>query len=236
MHYIRARWPLYHTVHCVDNTLAQMIADCGAENWHLFAIRKRMWRKHVCMPCAWIAGNISPHASIFEPGCGSGANLLWLAERGFTQLSGADIQAPAVHLAQQLAKKANFPVRIWQDDSLKPAILPSNVDVILSVNWLYHVPGTCFNNFLHTYAPCLSAQGVIICDMIDTRYNNVTDNQYHTKDFRLPRSQRRVSEYTMRVSKADMKSIAAKHGLHLIKHTQFYARPQRTAYVFGRDA
>lgn len=235
LHYLREHWPLYHKIQCIDDSLPKLIKDCGAEDWHLFAIRKRMWRKHVCNPCAWIANNIPVDASIFEPGCGSGANLLWLAEKGFTQLSGADIQAPAVQLAQKLAKKANLPICVWQDNSLQPTILPRNVDVILSVNWLYHVRETSFNDFLRLYTPCLSPTGVIICDMIDTRYNAVTNNQYHTKDYHLPPSQRRASEYTMRLSKGEMANIADRHDLKLIKHTPFYARPQRTAYVFARN-
>ena len=59
------------------------------------------WR-HVCIACGWLADSLPRDARIFEPGCGSGANLLWLAQQGFTRLQGADISAEVVALCRGL--------------------------------------------------------------------------------------------------------------------------------------
>ncbi len=232
--YVYARWPFRHTLGCVDSNLSKMVSDCNAERWHLYAITSRISRRHVCIPCAWVADNFSSNSFIFEPGCGSGANLLWLAEHGFTRLAGADIKDSAIELARRLAQKAELPVRLWRDNSLSPSFLPKNVDVLLSLNWLYHIPGSSFSDFLRLYAPCLSSRGVVVCDMVDEKYNTMSGNEYHTQDKRKPVEDRRSSEYTIRMSRSGMEAVAAKHDLRLVKYTSFASFPPRAAYLFQR--
>ncbi len=232
--YIYERWPFRHLLRCVDGTLPKLVSDCNAESWHLYAIKRRIFRRHVCIPCAWVADHFPAGASVFEPGCGSGANLLWLAERGFTSLAGADIKDSAVTLGRKLAQKAGLTVKLWRDNSLKPSLTPANVDVILSLNWLYHIPGATFGDFLRLYAPCLSPKGAVVCDMVDDGYNSMPGNRYHTDDGNMPIEHRRASEYTLRMSRADMEATALGHGLKLVKYRIFSGRPPRAAYMFQR--
>ena len=85
--YIRDRWPFSHTVRIAG--LENFVERCHAEAWHIYAIKKRIWRRHVCVACGWLADSLPRDARIFEPGCGSGANLLWLVATGLHPLAGS---------------------------------------------------------------------------------------------------------------------------------------------------
>ncbi len=233
--YLRERWPFRHGLHLPETDVERLIRDCEAEPWHLYAIRKRIWRRHVCVACGWIADHLPADSSVFEPGCGSGANLLWLAKRGFSRLLGTDISPQAVALCRELARRADTSVRVWQDDGLRPRELPEPVNVVLSVNWLYHIPGASLEALLDTYRPCLTPLGKIVCDVVDTAYNAVPGNAYHTDDSHLPEGQRRPSEYTFRMSREEVADVAASCGFRLLRETRFAAvRPQRAVYMLER--
>lgn len=161
----------------------------------------------------------------------SGANLLWLAQQGFTRLQGADISAEVVALCRGLSRQTGASLDVWQDDGLAPTRPPRRVDAILSVNWLYHIPGASMESFLRTYRPCLNTGGKIVCDVVDASYNRVTDNEFHTRDRHLPPLRRRPSEYTFRLSREEMENIAARHGFSIVRHTLLRARPQRAVYL-----
>lgn len=227
--YIRDRWPFSHTVRIAG--LENFVERCHAEAWHIYAIKKRIWRRHVCVACGWLADSLPRDARIFEPGCGSGANLLWLAQQGFTRLQGADISAEVVALCRGLSHQTGASLDVWQDDGLAPTRPPRRVDAILSVNWLYHIPGASMESFLRTYRPCLNTGGKIVCDVVDASYNRVTDNEFHTRDRHLPPLRRRPSEYTFRLSREEMENIAARHGFSIVRHTLLRARPQRAVYL-----
>ncbi len=233
--YFRERWPFRHGLHLPEADVERLIRDCEAEPWHLYAIRKRIWRRHVCVACGWIADHLPADSFVFEPGCGSGANLLWLAERGFSRLTGTDISPQAVALCRELARCADAPMHVRQDDALHPRQLPEQVDVVLSVNWLYHIPGASLEAFLDTYRPCLKRRGKIVCDVVDASYNAVPGNGHHTSDGHLPEARRRPSEYTFRMSREEVVDVAASCGFRLLRDTRFTTvRPQRAVYMLER--
>ena len=67
--YIRDRWPFSHTVRIAG--LENFVERCHAEAWHIYAIKKRIWRRHVCIACGWLADSLPRDARIF-PRCGAG--------------------------------------------------------------------------------------------------------------------------------------------------------------------
>ncbi|MEG2173589.1 MAG: class I SAM-dependent methyltransferase [Desulfovibrionaceae bacterium] len=205
-----------------------------ASSWHTYAIQRRPWRPHVCVPCAWIS-RILPHtAYVFEAGCGSGANLLWLQQQGFSKLAGNDISASAIHMCHLLAEYTHARVNAFVDDALKPLKAPRAVDALLSVNWLYHIPGSSLGQLLTVYRKCLNPKGYIVFDVVSTAYNALPDNQYHTKDLRLPVGQRRASEYTFRMTPEQVKTCAVEHGFTLVRQQKLRAWPPRMAYMIQR--
>lgn len=232
--FVTERLPWRHKLHISASRVDALVSEYKASDWHAFAIKSRQWRWHVCIACSWIADYAPQSASVFEPGCGSGANLLWLAAQGFTKLSGADIDGDALRLSAALQSEMHYPLMVWEDDCMQPSRLPQEQDVILSANWLYHVPGASLDGFLTTYMPCLSARGGIVLDVVDSSYNLVDGNAYHTKDKDKPESERRPSEYTFRMSVDDVAEVAAKHGLRIWRQTLAGGKPLRRVFMLGR--
>ena len=123
-----------------------------APHWHEYAIRQRQWRRHACTACRWLCGVLPRDAAIFEPGCGSAANLLWLGQKGFRRLSGSDISPEALDLGMQLAGSLHLPLDVWHDDALHPMRLPQQLDGILSVKVVVkvaHAHTGALGDFVH---------------------------------------------------------------------------------------
>lgn len=231
--YLRDRWPFSHTVQV--NDIEKLVQLCEAEPWHIYAIKSRIWRRHVCIACNWASDCTSPHESVFEPGCGSGANLLWLAQKkGFTNLSGSDLSPEAVRLCHMLATQVGENINVIVDNSLCPTHLPSNVATILSVNWLYHIQGASMAGFLAIYRPCLKDRGKVVCDIIDAAYNQRANNQYHSDDLHLPPSERRPTRYLFRHSKEEMQQIAKENGFRILRSTRLHASIPRAVYMLEK--
>lgn len=234
--YLLDRMPFGNSLQGVSPALLdKLMAQSHAPSWHRYAILSRKWRRHACTACRWLNEALPKGASIFEPGCGSGANLLWLGQRGFSRLSGSDINPEALELGNALASHLRIPLDLWRDDGMTPDKIPENLDAILSVNWLYHVRGASFSSFLNVYVPWLKVGGYIACDMVTRSYDKTPGNQYHTNDLKLPVEKRRPSEYTLRLDLEEMNSIAIRHGLALMRHTCFVlSKPQRSVYLFRK--
>lgn len=230
--YFRDRWPFGQDLHFSPTLVQRLVRSSGAEPWHAYAIGSRRWRRHVCAACSWLAEALPRRALIFEPGCGSGANLLWLAQKGFHRLQGTDLHLEALQLCRGLAKEQGCGLDVWRDDALQPVRPPQAVDAILSVNWLYHIPGASLEGFLRTYRPTLRPGGIIVCDVVDKAYDATPGNRWHTDDTHLPEARRRPSEYVFRLSAADVERIAAACGFCVLRRARFLlSRPQRAVYM-----
>lgn len=233
--YLKDFYPFGHSLQLPAHTVRSLADSCNAERWHIFAVNKRMWRRHICIACGWAARYFPRSASVFEPACGSGANLLWLASKGFSELRGADIDPKALALSRLLQENLRHPLRLRLDNALQPRHLPAHQDLVLSLNWLYHIPGASLEDFLTVYKPCLKKRGFIICDLVDKAYNRVKGNMFHTQDLHKPRSARRASEYTFRMSGEEVENTAAKNGFSVVRATRIRAVPQRAVYMLRLD-
>lgn len=230
----RERWPFRHRLNIPSARVKLLVGASNTSPWHIYAINSRHWRRHVCIACGWIADVLPREVSIFEPGCGSGANLLWLATQGFNNLSGSDIDESAIHLCNALQSETNFSFPVWKDDGIEPQFPPQQCNVILSVNWLYHIKGASFESFIETYLPYLTSRGAIVCDMVDNAFNHVKNNEYHSRDWHKPVHARRPSEYTLRMSVDEVARVATRNGLRMVRYAKVYGIPQRTVYMLAR--
>lgn len=224
---IAGRYSLRIPKSCVQLCAAQS----HASDWHSYAILQRPLRPHVCVPCDWIAACVPPAAHVFEAGCGSGANLLWLQQQGFSHLSGNDISPSAVDMSRLLAEYVSADLNICVDDALQPAQPPVAVEAFLSVNWLYHIPGASLDTFFALYKQYLVPKGYIAFDMINSAYNKAKNNQYHTQDVHLPVAERRASEYTFRMSEDEVEECAQKHGFVVRRQKKLRSWPPRMAFL-----
>lgn len=234
--YLADRVPFGNSLQGISRELMDnLMVQSQAPLWHRYAILSRKWRRHACTACRWLSQVLAKEALIFEPGCGSGANLLWLGQQGFSKLSGSDINKETLELGNELASHFHIPLDLWQDDGVNPNKVPKNLDAILSVNWLYHVKKATFGSFLMTYMPSLKVGGYLACDMVTRSYDKTPGNQWHTNDLNLPVEERRPSEYTLRLGLDEMKSIGVRHGLALVRNTCFIlSKPQRSVYPFRK--
>lgn len=234
--YLSDRLPFGNSLRGISKEkLAALMRQSNAPQWHEYAIVSRKWRRHACTACRWLKDVLLPNASIFEPGCGSGANLLWLGQQGFRRLYGSDIEGSALELGQNLASLLSLPLEVWEDDSMNPVRMPEKLDAILSVNWLYHIPNASFGDFLGRYRDSLKIGGYLACDMVTRHYDSIPGNQWHTKDRELPVEQRRPSEYTIRLDPEEVRSIAVRHGFAALRSTCFtLSQPQRAVYLLRR--
>lgn len=236
LRYVLDRLPFGNSLQGASPELIdKLMQETQAPSWHSFAILSRKWRRHACTACRWLAEVLPAESSVFEPGCGSGANLLWLGQKGIARLYGSDIDPGALELGKRLALRLNTSLELWEDNGIKPARLPEKLDAILSVNWLYHIPGATFSSFLDTYTRALKVGGYLACDMVTRRYDRTPGNQYHSNDLKLPVEQRRPSEYTIRLDSEEMRSLGIRHGLAMIRSTCFVlTNPQRSVYLFRK--
>lgn len=229
--YVRARLPFGQNVNISGQIVDSLACACKTEPWHAYAIHNRHRRPHVYVATRWLAEHLAKDATVFEPGCGSGVNLLWLAEQGFSRLLGSDISAEAVALSHELTNAQGTSLDTWQDDCTKPTRLPQNLDGIVSVNWLYHIPQATLQDFLAMYSPSLKKDGIVVCDMITRQYDRAVNNQYHSKDWELPLHERRPSEYTIRLNADEVSNIAKACGFRVQRSTcLLLSRPQRAVY------
>jgi hypothetical protein len=113
--------------------------------------------------------------------------------------------------------------------------LPNELDGIVSVNWLYHIPGASLSDFLLRYRCALKIGGYLACDMPTRHYDKIPGNQWHTRDRKLAEEKRRPSEYTIRLDASEVRDIARENGFAMLKHTCFaLSRPQRAVYLLRR--
>lgn len=146
--YLLDRLPFGNSLEGISQRqLSKLMWQSKAPSWHEYAITSRKWRRHARTACRWLNAILPRNSSIFEPGCGSAANLLWLGQQGFQRLYGSDISNSALELGQNLASLLSLPLEVWHDDGLSPTHLPNGLDGILSVNWLYHIPGATLSDF-----------------------------------------------------------------------------------------
>lgn len=214
--------------------IENIIERNNAEPWFIYAFQKRAERWHIWDPCLWICKNISKNGIIFESGCGCAFNLIWLGQRGFRKLSGSDISKSAINAGKELISLAKVNIELWQDDALHPSSLPKNVDVVLALNWTYHLEHFDLKVFLSTYSTGIKDSGYIIIDAIDKTYDRVPNNQYLTSDWGKPEEERQQSEYKKRYSFEEVSEICREEGLIIIKT---FVRPQvvpRIVYILKK--
>jgi glycosyltransferase involved in cell wall biosynthesis len=192
----------------------EAVALFNTQSWYIYAFKDFKKRKHAHNAYKWIINHIGKDNSILETGCGLGGMLYFLWSKGYARLSGYDIDKAAIDVGNFLSNKTGASIDFMVSDGFSP-ILELKYDVIVGINWIYHVPGYSLELFVEKHLPYLTKTGYLIFDMIDSSYNKVENNQYLTSDWNKPVEKRRQSEYIVRYSKSDVVSIAERYGLRL---------------------
>jgi glycosyltransferase involved in cell wall biosynthesis len=212
------------------------LARHGVMAWFSYAFRQRADRWDCWRPCEWVARHFPKDAPILSLGAGVGYNLLWLAQHGFTDLHGLDINAAVIAAGQDIAREAGLPVHLWADDALKPAQLPAKkFAVIEALVWVCLQDECPLERLLEQYLPHLQAGGVFIVDIIDTAYDLLPNNQYHTADWGRPVAQRRPSEYKHRFSEAQIRKIFEAKGMTMTEVIRESIGTPKAVYVASQQ-
>jgi 2-polyprenyl-3-methyl-5-hydroxy-6-metoxy-1,4-benzoquinol methylase len=177
--------------------------------------------------------HIDREASILETGCGMGGVLYFLHEQGYKKLSGYDIDEKAVSAGQYVCKNINADIEIMLGDGFDPgsALNGNKYDVIIGVNWIYHVPEYSLEIFIGEHIKHLCKNGYIVFELIDSEYNSYKNNEYCTQDWDKPVNERRSSEYLLRYSNEEVKTISSGLGLKIVKTMSIKGTVPHKIYV-----
>ncbi|MBI1178019.1 glycosyltransferase [bacterium] len=221
----------------ISRELVESVLDRhGVPGWFHYIFRERGSRWDTWKPCVWAAEHLSTETPVLSLGCGVGFNLFWLAEHGFTELYGCDIDPRTVAAGTEIATKTGFPIQFWQDDGLSPHHLPEMAfGLIEALNWTHLIEGFSLDDFLDRYLPHLEVGGIIVLDVIDAAYNDFPDNQYCTQDRSKPVAEKRPSEYRVRHSRAEIEQIFSRSGLTIESIFQETQEIPKIVYVARRS-
>lgn len=196
-----------------SDSTREILERHGVEAWHTYALEQWSSRWHVWRAIRWVVTSVPRQSRVLETGCGCGWNLFWLAANGFVELEGIDVSVPAVTAGSEIASISRLPVTLRYDDAITPrTVADGSFDVVLALNWTYHVKEFNLQGFLRCYRTIITTGGYLVIDMIDSLYNNMPNSSYLTSDWVLPESQRRPSEYLHRMSEDEASLAASEHG------------------------
>jgi hypothetical protein len=232
------------TMKAYDSQLQLSSEDVGntlikyeTPSWFEYIFRDRLNRWDVCLPTLWIVENISFDKQILETGCGVGFNLMWLAEQGFKNLNGFDIDPKTINAGTEIANNAHLPINLWIDNGLIPNLIPNiSYSIIIALNWTFLIEKFSLDEFIKTYIPYLDEKGAFIFDVIDATFNQMPDNLYRSSDLGKPIEERQLSEYKIRLSEKEVLSILNKHGLKIIQTIKEEQKIPKTIYIASRHS
>jgi cyclopropane fatty-acyl-phospholipid synthase-like methyltransferase len=110
-----------------------------------------------------LIGFIDAHAAgnALDLGCGTGTNLLTLAEHGW-QVSGVDFSDRAVRLARRRLKSAGFQADIRQGDVSRELTVHGKFDLILDIGCYHDLPPTDRSGYRNNIKRCLAVGGTFL--------------------------------------------------------------------------
>lgn len=100
---------------------------------------------------------------VLDIGCGSGNNLIKLAEEGF-DVTGIDYSVVGAHLAEEHLKKKNLMGKVYTGDYQKSLkhFSPKSFDSVISINSLQYITETeIFNNIISEISNLIMPKGVL---------------------------------------------------------------------------
>lgn len=220
----------------VDMALLQSRCEAHqAQQWFYATARDRQYRTELAAALGWVVAHMPREAKVFEVGCGSANNLIWLAQHGFINLAGSDLDPKAVAVARDMIHSVSAPVQMHGGSFLELSHVPEDRDVLLAMNCTYLLPEFSLATFLRDGATRLSATGCIVMDQIDASFNMKPGNQYKSYDAHLPETERRPSEYVHRPHINQVHDMAAAAGLQIARAIPVMGTIPRVVYIFARQ-
>jgi 2-polyprenyl-3-methyl-5-hydroxy-6-metoxy-1,4-benzoquinol methylase len=125
-----------------------------------YAAHDRVWSGLPNQRLVEHAGGLAPGLAL-DVGCGEGADVVWLAERGW-RVTGADVSVVALDKARQHAGEAGVADRTdWvHADLVAGDPLPGGADLVTAM--YVHVPDAHFDRVYSAIAGCVRPGGTLI--------------------------------------------------------------------------
>ncbi|WP_165067296.1 methyltransferase domain-containing protein [Desulfovibrio sp. ZJ200] len=215
--------------------LKELVKEHNAQEWFVGTAQNRLQRRELILAMAWIYSRIGYGKHIFEIGCGSGNNLLWLAQHGYEHLGGSDTDAAALAVAAGMADFHGFTWNLGQGSLFDPEHIPEGTDLLIAVNCLSFHTEFDLRKFLSGCKNRLSPTGCILVDQVDASFNGHPLNAVHSKQWGLPPEERSLpSEYCApRITMAEARDAARRSGMHLVAALPSLQQPPRVIYIFS---
>jgi len=202
----------------------------GAQQWYKYAYKEFKHRKHAYIAEHYIAEHIKKDAYILEVAVGAGGMLWKLNSRGYVNLTGYDYDEKSINVAKHIAKDINADIRLYVDNATEPAY-GKFYDVITWINGMYHLENYSLDDFFYSHCRMLNDGGYFIFDMVDEAFNRRPFNEFSTQDWNKKDSERRPSEYKIRLSKKEVFQVAQRHNAKVIKYYYIQDVIPRVVYV-----
>lgn len=219
----------------INNPSVELLTECveryNAQSWYIYAYKEFEARKHAYYAYEWIKKNIAKESAILEVACGAGGMLYYLYNAGFRNLSGFDLDDRAIKVGCDIVKECGMDIRFWVDDAVQ-GNMTDIYDAIVWVNGMYHLENYSLDKFFSTFSKCVKTGGYLIFDMVDIAYNKVPLNMYSTQDWKKE-SERRPSEYKLRLEIQEIIEIGEKYNASLIKSYFVDDTIPRGVYIFA---
>lgn len=201
------------------------------QNWFIDAHRGIGWRNIHAL--RWIEQSVDKNAVILDTGCGIGLNMIWLAERGFYNLHGFDIDENTVLAGNDITAEFGEKIHLYVDDGLRPRWPNTNneFDLIMAINWTYFLDGFDLEEFFRNYRPRLRPGGFMVLECIDAVFDPKKYNRlyrYNTSDSR----ENPADTYKKIYSHDQVRSFAKRNELFIAKTMDLtYKLVPRKIYV-----
>ncbi len=217
--------------------LKHLVQEHKAQSWFISTAENRLERHELQLAMGWIYAHLEHDAPIFEVGCGSGNNLVWLTTRGYRALGGSDVDDKALQVASGMAASLDADWQLLNASLFRPEHIPSGQALIFAVNCVIYHQDFVLADFLQACARRLRPDGCVLLDQVDASFNGHPCNAWYSPQWHLPEQERtKPSEYrSPRIDRREVEKSAAAAGMEVVASMpSLRGGVPRCVYVFAR--
>lgn len=204
-----------------------------SHQWYKYIYRNFERQKRSYYVYEWIKENLNKESKVLDIACGGGELLYYLRQAGYRNLAGFDIDETAIQTAMAVDKITHGDITFFMDNAIRPQF-KERYDVFTWMTGLYLFEDYRLDDFFEEYVERLNESGYLIFEMVDTSYNEMPMNEFHTQDWKSE-GEKRPSEYIIRMSKEEVINKAKEYRLNLRKVYDVQHEIPFKVYVFQKE-
>lgn len=204
-----------------------------SHQWYKYIYRTFERQKRSYYVYEWIKENLDKESKVLDIACGGGELLWYLRQEGYRKLSGFDIDETSVQTAKAVNHITHGGISFFMDDAIYPQF-EEKQDVFIWMTGMYLLEGYSLEDFFEEYVDRLNESGYLIFEMVDTSYNEMPMNEFHTQDWKSE-GEKRPSEYRLRLSEEEVINKAKEYHLSLRRVYDAQHKTPLKIYVFQKQ-